>query len=146
MTRGAPGTAARIGTLPGMDFAVPLRLAVAALAIGALLSLAAPAHARAAPEALPDVAAAELPVEARRTLALIRNGGPFPYERDGVRFGNRERLLPAKPRGYYREYTVRTPGARNRGARRIVCGGPPRTPDACYYTHDHYQSFARIRE
>ena len=69
-----------------------------------------------------------------------------PYERDGVRFGNRERLLPQKPRDYYREYTVPTPGARTRGARRIVCGGSQRTPEACYYTADHYQSFARIRE
>jgi ribonuclease T1 len=124
-----------------------LRRAVAALAIGALLLPAAlPAHARTTAEALPEVAAAALPVEARHVLELIRAGGPFPYERDGVRFGNREKLLPAKPRDYYREYTVRTPGAKNRGARRIVCGGPPRTPDACYYTHDHYQSFSRIQE
>ena len=61
-------------------------------------------------------------------------------------FGNRERLLPAHPRGYYHEYTVPTPGAKNRGARRIVCGGAKTAPDACYYTADHYQSFARIRE
>ena len=105
-----------------------------------------PAHARAAGDALPEVAVAALPAEAQRTLALIRDGGPFPYERDGVRFGNRERLLPAQARDYYREYTVKTPGAKTRGARRIVCGGPPREPDACYYTHDHYQSFSRIRE
>jgi ribonuclease T1 len=60
-------------------------------------------------------------------------------------FGNRERVLPDRPRGYYREYTVRTPGERSRGARRIVCGGPPSAPDACFYTSDHYQSFQRIR-
>ena len=76
--------------------------------------------------------------------ALILAGGPFPSGKDGIVFGNRERLLPRSKRGYYREYTVRTPGARNRGARRIVCGGPPRIPEACYYTSDHYASFRRI--
>jgi len=91
------------------------------------------------------VALAELPVEARQTEQLIRAGGPFPYARDGTVFGNRERLLPRERRGYYREYTVRTPGSRDRGARRIVCGGDkPATPDACYYTADHYASFRRI--
>lgn len=107
---------------------------------------APPLHARSTPATLPQIAATDLPKEARETLRAIRQGGPFPYERDGVRFGNREKLLPAMPRDYYREYTVRTPGARNRGARRIVCGGPPAAPVACYYTQDHYQSFARIRE
>jgi ribonuclease T1 len=92
------------------------------------------------------IAATDLPKEARETLANVRRGPPFPYERDGVAFGNREKLLPAKPRGYYREYTVRTPGASTRGARRIVCGGAPTAPDACWYTGDHYQSFARIVE
>jgi ribonuclease T1 len=87
----------------------------------------------------------ELPEEARRTEQLIRVGGPFPYAKDGAVFGNRERLLPRDKRGYYREYTVGTPGARDRGARRIVCGGDERTaPDACYYTADHYVSFKRI--
>ena len=129
-----------------MDIAVLLRRAVAILAIGTMLSASPLVQARAAPDALPEVAVATLPAEAQRTLALIRDGGPFPYERDGVRFGNREKLLPAKPRSYYREYTVRTPGVTHRGARRIVCGGPAKAPDVCYYTHDHYQSFARIRE
>ena len=87
-----------------------------------------------------------LPPEARETLAQIHRGGPFRYDRDGIAFGNRERLLPSKPRGYYREYTVPTPGVKTRGARRIICGGPPQTPDACWYTADHYQSFRRIRE
>ena len=86
-----------------------------------------------------------LPEQARATEKLIRSGGPFPYAKDGTVFGNRERLLPRKPRGYYREYTVSTPGARNRGARRIVCGGePPSQPEACFYTADHYASFQRI--
>ena len=78
------------------------------------------------------------------TYDKIRQGGPFPYEKDGVVFGNRERLLPAEKRGYYREYTVNTPGLGHRGTRRIVCGGMPRTPDSCYYTADHYASFRRI--
>ena len=86
--------------------------------------------------------AADLPAEARHTLALIKSNGPFPFPKDGSVFGNRERLLPAKPRGYYREYTVITPGSRNRGARRIVAG---RNADY-YYTDDHYGSFKRIRE
>ena len=84
----------------------------------------------------------ELPREAQETYRAIRKGGPFPYEKDGTVFGNRERLLPRQDRGFYREYTVRTPGERNRGARRIVCGGPvPAEPKACYYTQDHYASF-----
>ena len=81
-----------------------------------------------------------------RCYALVGKGGPFPFDRDGVVFGNREKLLPAKPRGYYHEYTVRTPGVKNRGARRLVCGGKKTAPDACYYTDDHYRSFRKIRE
>ena len=96
--------------------------------------------------ALPAVAAAELPPQARRMLRLIAQGGPFPGSKDGVVFGNYERLLPSKPRGFYREYTVSTPGARNRGARRIVCGGGKHHPEVCYYTNDHYASFRRIVE
>ncbi len=91
------------------------------------------------------VALADLPPEARETDRLIRAGGPFPFAKDRTVFGNRERLLPAQPRGYYREYTVPTPGSRDRGARRIVCGGrQPVQPDNCYYTEDHYASFRRI--
>ena len=83
--------------------------------------------------------------QAQHTEAAIRQGGPFRYANDGGVFGNRERLLPAQPRGYYREYTVKTPGVRDRGARRIVCGGSqPTRPQSCYYTADHYASFARI--
>ncbi|MBK7899265.1 MAG: ribonuclease [Azonexus sp.] len=88
------------------------------------------------------IAAADLPIEARQTLALVKQGGPYPYRRDGVVFRNFERLLPLRPRGYYREYTVQTPGSRTRGARRIVAG----SSGEYYYTEDHYQSFRRIRE
>jgi ribonuclease T1 len=87
----------------------------------------------------------QLPKQAQDTYELIRRGGPFPYQKDGTVFGNRERLLPRQARGYYREYTVKTPGSRDRGARRIVCGGAqPTEPDNCYYTADHYASFSRI--
>ncbi|MFM2111821.1 MAG: hypothetical protein RLZZ271_481 [Pseudomonadota bacterium] len=91
------------------------------------------------------VLVSELPKQGQSTYKLILNGGPFPYEKDGVVFGNRERLLPKQPRGYYREYTVPTPGSRDRGARRIVCGGnKPAQPQVCYYTDDHYASFRKI--
>jgi ribonuclease T1 len=91
------------------------------------------------------VALSSLPPEARATHQLILSGGPFPYDKDGTVFFNRERLLPSKARGYYREYTVQTPGARNRGARRLVCGGqPPTQPESCYYTSDHYASFKLV--
>jgi len=83
-----------------------------------------------------------LPPEARATLQLIQAGGPFPHRQDGRVFSNRERLLPLKKRGYYREYTVKTPGARDRGARRIVAG----TDGEYYYTDDHYRTFRRILE
>ncbi|MGQ0511314.1 MAG: ribonuclease domain-containing protein [Betaproteobacteria bacterium] len=92
-----------------------------------------------------EVRVAALPPEARATLALIRKGGPFPYQKDGSTFGNREGLLPRRPRGYYREFTVKTPGSRDRGARRIVAGGG-RSPGEFYYTDDHYRSFRRILE
>ena len=92
------------------------------------------------------VMVADLPRQGRETYELIRQGGPFPYDKDGTVFGNRERLLPLEQRGYYREYTVKTPGSRDRGARRIVCGGPSRAPHACYYTADHYASFRKIVE
>ena len=96
-------------------------------------------------EAPATVALADLPAEAQTTRGLIDAGGPFPHSKDGVVFGNREHALPASARGFYREYTVRTPGAHNRGARRIVCGGAaPRSPEACYYTGDHYLTFRRI--
>ena len=91
------------------------------------------------------VALAELPTQAQTTHRLILSGGPFPHQKDGTVFGNRERALPRQPRGFYHEYTVRTPGARDRGAKRIVCGGrQPERPEACFYTADHYVSFQRI--
>ena len=97
------------------------------------------------PGASQQVALVALPEQARETHRLILSGGPFPHDKDGTVFGNRERLLPPQARGHYREYTVKTPGARNRGARRIVCGGsPPTQPEACFYTDDHYASFRKI--
>lgn len=89
-----------------------------------------------------EIEAAALPPEARQTIALIRKGGPYPYQKDGSVFGNREVRLPKRERGYYREYTVRTPGNRDRGARRIVAG----RAGEFYYTDDHYRSFKRVLE
>jgi ribonuclease T1 len=97
-------------------------------------------------EGVAAVRVAELPRQGQETYERIRQGGPFPHGKDGSVFGNRERQLPGEKRGYYREYTVPTPGSRDRGARRIVCGGPSRTPHACYYTADHYASFRKIVE
>ena len=92
-----------------------------------------------------SVQVSELPAEARSVERAIRAGGPFAYPKDGIVFANRERLLPPERRGFYREYTVATPGARDRGARRMVCGGKqPSAPVACYYSNDHYASFHRI--
>jgi ribonuclease T1 len=103
------------------------------------------ALARETPQ-LPGVDIAALPHEARQTLALIRRGGPYPYPKDGAVFGNYERLLPERKRGYYREFTVETRGERGRGAKRIITGGDPAAPTEYYYTDDHYASFRRIRE
>jgi ribonuclease T1 len=114
----------------------------AGIVIAAIIAVAGAINFARGPESpqLPNVAVAQLPAEARETLRRIERGGPFPYPKDGSVFGNRERLLPGQPRGYYREYTVPTPGARDRGARRIVAG---RDGDR-YYTQDHYRSFSRI--
>jgi ribonuclease T1 len=129
-----------------MQCGAHLRPAAAGFLLAAALFCAPPAFARTTPDALPDIAVADLPKEGREVLALIREGGPFRYDRDGVVFGNYERLLPPERKGYYREYTVHTPGTTSRGARRIICGGPKQAPDACYFTSDHYRSFKRIRE
>ena len=96
-------------------------------------------------DAMGTISVAQLPQQGQQTYERIHQGGPFPYEKDGTVFGNRERLLPAAKRGFYREYTVKTPGSNSRGARRIVCGGQPKAPDACFYTADHYSSFRRIQ-
>ena len=86
----------------------------------------------------------ELPEQGIRVYAQIHQGGQFTADKDGVIFANRERSLPRKQRGYYREYTVPTPGVSHRGVRRIVCGGERTRPEVCYYTADHYESFRRI--
>jgi len=103
------------------------------------------AAARSPADSLSDVTTSALPQEARRTLESIASGGPYAFERDGVVFANREHRLPPHFRGYYHEYTVKTPGVNTRGARRIICGGGLRSIAECYYTDDHYQSFRRIR-
>ncbi|KQX11092.1 guanine-specific ribonuclease N1 and T1 [Streptomyces sp. Root431] len=100
----------------------------------------APAADATGTSGLPTVRAADLPSEARRTLGLIARGGPYPYAKDGAVFSNFERLLPRKERGYYREYTVKTPGERDRGARRIVTG----RDGEIYWTDDHYESFREV--
>ena len=128
------------GTLKSLGFA-------AALAAALCTAAASAREPTTLERPLETVALAELPTEARVTARSIHAGGPFPYAKDGSVFGNRERLLPVRARGYYREYTVPTPGARDRGARRIVCGGVrPVAPETCYYTADHYASFKRIAQ
>jgi ribonuclease T1 len=109
------------------------------LIAGLLLPLAAGARSDAS--AATEIAIAALPAEAQHTIQLIQRGGPFPFQRDGVAFGNYERRLPLQPRGYYREFTVPTPGTTNRGARRIIAGHD----GEYYYTADHYRSFRRVR-
>ena len=113
----------------------------------AILVLAAGFGSAVARQSLDSVTFSSLPPEAQRTLHLIKQGGPFPYPRkDGSTFGNYEKRLPYQPRGHYREYTVPTPGSRDRGARRIIAGSPPETSGEYYYTDDHYRSFRRIKE
>jgi ribonuclease T1 len=135
------------------DAAYPLRRGVIVVAMvaamaSALVLSSASAFAKSsasADDGLATVPLKSLPAEAQTTQRLIDAGGPFPYSKDGTVFGNRERLLPRRPRGQYHEYTVVTPGSKNRGARRIVCAGEKKSsPEACYYTADHYNSFRRI--
>ena len=122
-----------------------LKSALTGLGLAAVLAVSA-VHARApnAVNAPQVIRLTELPSQGQQIYTLIQQGGPFASEKDGTVFGNRERLLPISKRGFYLEYTVPTPGLKNRGVRRIVCGGQPRRPDACYYTADHYESFRKI--
>ncbi|MER7517443.1 ribonuclease domain-containing protein [Streptomyces sp. NPDC126499] len=126
------GLLAGCGGGPATETAPPTRTGTAAATTTVTAALPS--------SGLPTVRERDLPPEARETLALIRSGGPFPYARDGAVFSNFERILPRRERGYYREYTVRTPGERDRGARRIVTGRSGET----YYTDDHYQSFREV--
>jgi ribonuclease T1 len=118
----------------------------AVLAASATVSVPAQAEPAKQLAAEPEtVALSALPREAQTMYRLILAGGPFRYSQDGIVFGNREHLLPAMPRGYYHEYTVTTPRAHNRGARRLVCGGnPPTQPEVCFYTDDHYASYRKL--
>lgn len=113
------------------------------LVLGLLLSVNVLAKG---PAPVGAVAVRDLPKEAQQTLGLIKQGGPFPYPKDGSVFRNYEGVLPKQKRGYYHEFTVKTPGARNRGARRIVSGGDPAISGEYYYTDDHYATFRRIKE
>lgn len=108
--------------------------AASAVSVGAGLAPEAPTTD------LPTVAVVQLPAAGVRTLELIRDGGPYPYSKDGATFGNREQLLPAQPQGFYAEYTVVTPGSDDRGARRIVAGDD----GSRFYTSDHYASFREV--
>ena len=129
-----------------LKFALTSFLLAASLTGTALVQARQPSREGSAESRSAVIALAELPKAGQVTYELIRAGGPFPFDKDGMVFGNRERLLPGQRRGFYREYTVPTPGARDRGARRIVCGGPAQAPHACYYTADHYASFRKIVE
>jgi ribonuclease T1 len=127
-----------------------VKLWARALLFAAVALFALPGMARDVPPAIAEIGVEELPAEARQTLAQIKRGGPYAYRKDGAVFGNREKRLPAQSRGYYTEYTVKTPHSRDRGARRIVAGRgaerDPATSGEYYYTDDHYNSFRRIRE
>jgi ribonuclease T1 len=128
-----------------MSRPISFKLVLTGFVLGVLLgSGLAQAKGPVAANVAATITVAELPRPGAQIYGLIQQGGPFAHEKDGMVFGNRERLLPAEKRGYYREYTVATPNSRDRGARRIVCGGQARAPDNCYYTGDHYASFRRI--
>lgn len=131
--------------VPGGVWGWMMAALTALLACGLLMS-AVPAEARSSRQVGADeILHTDLPVEAQKTLALILQGGPFPHAKDGTVFGNREGRLPRQRRGYYTEYTVKTPRVRHRGARRIVAGGSGGRFEVFYYTADHYETFRRIR-
>jgi len=142
--------AAAAGSTTGVVLRLLLMVIAVTFGVNACARDEPPPTGRPLPAQIGEVALEELPKQAQQTLTLIRQGGPFPYRKDGTVFGNRERLLPRQPRGYYREYTVPTPGSRDRGARRIVAGkgttGDPASSGEYYYTDDHYRSFRRIRQ
>jgi ribonuclease T1 len=130
----------RIGKARGVALAAMMAAVLGTIAVQARAPNATSPGSNSA-----SVVVTGLPPQGQDVMHQIRQGGPFRYDKDGSVFGNRERLLPGEKRGYYREYTVPTPGVGHRGARRIVCGGfKPRTPEACYYTEDHYSSFRLI--
>lgn len=140
-----PAVAAVRRRAPGDPLKVPRWIVTSVMALSLGTAAVAKEPAPSVSAVSQEIALTALPGEAQQTHRLILAGGPFPFSKDGVTFGNRERLLPGRPRGFYREYTVKTPQARNRGARRLVCGGtPPTQPEACYYTDDHYASFKRV--
>ncbi|MFI5730602.1 ribonuclease domain-containing protein [Kribbella sp. NPDC051587] len=121
-----------------------MRSLITALTL-AVATTVAPAAAYAAPTAISNCALSSLPSQASDTLRLIHSGGPFPYSQDGTVFQNREGILPSQGGGYYHEYTVKTPGSSDRGARRLIGGGSPVTnPQSVYYTGDHYASFCKV--
>jgi ribonuclease T1 len=129
-----------INKIKYLCFIVAMLLAGAPAVAQQLLREKPPEVAPRVQASLATIALKDLPPEARDTLALIEKGGPFAFDRDGIVFGNFEKRLPIKERGYYHEYTVKTPGVRHRGARRVIAGkGGER-----YYSDDHYQTFKRI--
>ena len=132
----------RVGLVAGLALAAVLATSLSTM----LVQARSPSSSSVFPgSAVASVAFTGLPPQGQEVMEQIRQGGPFRYEKDGTVFGNRERLLLSQKRCYYREYTVPTPGLSHRGAKRIVCGGQqPRSPDACYYTEDHYSSFRLI--
>jgi ribonuclease T1 len=143
----SPPALARTSALARRSPGVPGALATVLLTAATLCGvLSESAQARGPQESLGTIHVQRLPKEAQHTLENVKAGGPFAYSKDGTRFGNYERRLPLRARSYYREYTVRTPGVRHRGARRIVCGGNQRLVNECYYTEDHYNSFKRITQ
>jgi ribonuclease T1 len=143
---GNTGLPAALWDAVSMSFTRSIKLALTGLVVASAVFLTGvQAKAPLQTDLQQTISLAELPEQGARIYARIHQGGPFTADKDGVIFANRERLLPRKQRGYYREYTVPTPGVSHRGVRRIVCGGERTSPEVCYYTADHYESFRRIQ-